>query len=290
MFGYGILLLALLSRALNAQQIVNGQIYTPGIAIFDAPQPNTPLGGGESFSIRFQSFTNNKKDLLQVALDVTSDGQLQLPPYPSNPTSAIFNITLFLSSYTTGKNFTISNGTATAGNASFGEIMQQEPSSTVKHVNWVWPDCLVGNGVPSSNDNTSRGDYNACYARLLMVLCDTDERQISIHQNFRLNGTNLYTIFNLPIHVTNEIPSESDRPSCDSLNNEMLSEAALNASANTFVRIPGTAIETSGKGTGIGGQSPDTSPSDGLGTGQTVDWRTGAHWIWLGSFAMMFGL
>jgi hypothetical protein len=44
------LCLAMLARCLNAQQIVNGQIYTPGIAIVDAPQPNTPLGGGESSS------------------------------------------------------------------------------------------------------------------------------------------------------------------------------------------------------------------------------------------------
>lgn len=27
--------------------IVNGQIYTPGLAIVDAPQPYTPLGGGK---------------------------------------------------------------------------------------------------------------------------------------------------------------------------------------------------------------------------------------------------
>ena len=27
--------------------IVNGQIYTPGLAIVDAPQPFTPLGGGK---------------------------------------------------------------------------------------------------------------------------------------------------------------------------------------------------------------------------------------------------
>jgi hypothetical protein len=40
--------LALLAICLNAQQIVNGQIYSPGIAIVDAPQPNTPLGGGKS--------------------------------------------------------------------------------------------------------------------------------------------------------------------------------------------------------------------------------------------------
>lgn len=27
--------------------VVNGQVYTPGLAIVDAPQPNTPLGGGK---------------------------------------------------------------------------------------------------------------------------------------------------------------------------------------------------------------------------------------------------
>jgi hypothetical protein len=53
MFGYGIIVLGLLSRALNAQQIVNGQIYTPGIAIVDAPQPNTPLGGGKCCPLQF---------------------------------------------------------------------------------------------------------------------------------------------------------------------------------------------------------------------------------------------
>jgi hypothetical protein len=26
--------------------IANGQIYTPGLVIVDAPQPGTPLGGG----------------------------------------------------------------------------------------------------------------------------------------------------------------------------------------------------------------------------------------------------
>lgn len=46
-FIIGIIVLGLLTRGLSAQQIVNGQIFTPGIAIVDAPQPNTPLGGGE---------------------------------------------------------------------------------------------------------------------------------------------------------------------------------------------------------------------------------------------------
>lgn len=40
---------ALLLSYGSAQDIVNGQIYTPGIALVDAPQPNTPLGGGEFY-------------------------------------------------------------------------------------------------------------------------------------------------------------------------------------------------------------------------------------------------
>jgi hypothetical protein len=107
----------------------------------------------------------NREDFLQVALDVTSDGQIGLPPYPSHPVSAIYNITMFLSSYATGYNLTISNGTAlttNAGNVTVGEIMDQEPTSTVKHVNWIWPDCLVGDGVPHDN-SSARGAYNVGY-------------------------------------------------------------------------------------------------------------------------------
>lgn len=49
-------MLLLLTPGLNAQQIVNGQIYTPGIAIVDAPQPNTPLGGGRIFLQLFRGW------------------------------------------------------------------------------------------------------------------------------------------------------------------------------------------------------------------------------------------
>jgi len=92
-------------------------------------------------------------DILHIALDVSSNGQLE-----RNSLSKIYNVTIFLSSYTTGRNLTVTNGTASAGNASLGDITQQEPGSTVKHVNWVWPDCLVGDGSPSGN--SSRGLYN----------------------------------------------------------------------------------------------------------------------------------
>ncbi|RFU31301.1 hypothetical protein B7463_g5015, partial [Scytalidium lignicola] len=227
-----ILLLGIAGR-LNAQAIVNGQIFTPGIAIIDSPQPNTPEGG----------------DFLQVALDISSDGQLSLPPYPDNSSSKINNITIFLSSYVTGNNFTITNGTATANNASLGDILFQEPGSTVKHVNWVWPDCLVGNGGVGAN--SSRGPYN-----------------ISIHQNFRLNGTDLYTIFDLPIEVTNSIPASDTRPSCAGLNNSLLTQDELEASANNFTRIAGTGIQSGGSG------DSDKGNAAGL-TGMTAgSWTT----------------
>jgi hypothetical protein len=284
--------LAVAARCLNAQQIVNGQIYTPGIAIVDSPQPNTPLGGGE-FLVK-ELFRRLLKlivvDHLQVALDVSSDGQLQLPPYPSNPKSAIWNITIFLSSYVTGWNFTISNGTASTGNASLGEIMQQEPGSTVKHVNWVWPDCLVGNGPPANN-NSARGLYNV---RVNSGSCDgmkADQQQISIRQNFRLNGSDEYTIFDLPIHVTNSIPAQSDRPSCASLNNTLLNQSFLANSANNFTRIAGTPIEGNGNsGSGLGPPKPGANPGNGLGGAGMLDWSTGVHVLWIGAAIFMLSL
>lgn len=97
-------------------------------------------------------------DFLQVALDISSDGQISLPPYPENAPIGINNITIFLASYVTGKNLTITNGTASANNASLGNILFQEPGSTVKHVNWIWPDCLVGNG--GVGNGSARGPYN----------------------------------------------------------------------------------------------------------------------------------
>ncbi|CAG8980484.1 hypothetical protein HYALB_00013120 [Hymenoscyphus albidus] len=240
--------LPLLVRCIYAQAVVNGQIFTPGIVLVDAPQPNTPLGG----------------DILHVALDVTSNGQLQLPPYPSRPISAIHNVTIFLSSYDTGKNFTVSNGTAGVG--TLGIIMDMEPGSTVKHINWVWPDCLVGDGNSDSSKN-SRGAYN-----------------ISIRQNFRLNDTDMYTIFDLPIHVTNGISPKPDRPACNSINNPMIDIATLNASANSFTRIPGSPIKTNKKGDGLGSR-PEANPEDGLGGAGALSWYTPLHALW-----MIFGI
>ncbi|WXC54587.1 hypothetical protein SNK03_000583 [Fusarium graminearum] len=193
--------------------ISNGQIFTPGFVVLDAPQPYTPLGG----------------DTLHVAIDVTANGKLPLPSNDddNDDDNQIFSIEMFLYSYVTGRNFTISNGTASANNASLGEIMAQEPGSTVKHVNWIWPDCLVGDGAPEGDSD--RGVYN-----------------ISIRQNFRYNGDDYYTIFDVPISVNNSIPEGNDRPSCDGLSNEILSPEDIDVEAANEVGVlfaPGDATE-----------------------------------------------
>lgn len=111
--------------------------------------------------LRAASLTSSLVDTLHIALDVTANGRLPLPPYPENNPSAIHNITIFLYSYTTGRNFTVTNGTwpPINGSGNTGDIMRQEAGSTVKHINWMWPDCLVGNGQPSTLSD-ARGVYN----------------------------------------------------------------------------------------------------------------------------------
>jgi len=214
--------------------IINGQIFTPGLAIVDAPQPDTPEGG----------------DTLQVALDISGDGHLPFPLQNGNQPTQIYNITLFLSSYVTGLNFTISNGTAASNNASLGDILLQEPGSTVKHVDWVWPDCLVGNGPPSGGVDSARGVYN-----------------ISIRQSFRLNSTNYYTIFDLPIAVTNSIPTASNRPNCSTLQNPLLPPDQVAASADVI--LPQDFPWTNGNGvqTAVPSPSPSSTSSTAGGSG-----------------------
>lgn len=120
-------------------------------------------------------------------------------------------------SYDTGRNFTVSNGTAT--NGTVGPIMQQESGSTVKHVKWTWPSCLVGDGQPTTADS-ARGTYN-----------------ISIRQNFQVNDTGYYTIFDLPISVTNSISDSTTRPDCDSLQNPILTPDQINTTAANQVGV-----------------------------------------------------
>ncbi|OTB06641.1 hypothetical protein M426DRAFT_20738 [Hypoxylon sp. CI-4A] len=237
--------------------VAGGQIFTPGFAVLDAPQPGTPLGG----------------DTIEVALDVTANGKLHLPPYDDDSPSRINNITIFLYSYDTGRNFTITNGTASTNDVTLGDIMESESGSTVKHVKWNWPDCLIGDGQPDSTDS-DRGAYN-----------------ISIRQNYRLNGEDHYTIFDVPISVTNKIEFTGNNPPCDSVNNPLLTSEEIDAESANSIGIlfaPGdsTVIQSDSVDDddkdGFGPTKPEASPEDGLGSGASAARGTFAvYWVTL---------
>ncbi|KAI4949314.1 hypothetical protein J4E91_005053 [Alternaria rosae] len=237
----------------SAFTIVNGRIFTPGLGIILAPQPFTPMGG----------------DFLHIALDISGDGKLQVPPRNiADPLTQVFNFTLFLTSTVTQKNFTISN--ITTSTPPFADILDQESGQTVKHINFEWPECLVGDNNEDEG-STARGDYN-----------------ISIHQNYRLNGVDRYTIFNLPISVTNSIqrfPGASQlttkpapgplsanggRMPCAMIENPLVD---FQTQVNSVNNPPGTPmqdieIETSGRSDGgqVGGNGADDG-SGGRGSG-----------------------
>ncbi|KAH6643624.1 hypothetical protein C7974DRAFT_300581 [Boeremia exigua] len=219
----------------SAISIVNGRVFTPGLAIVASPQPNTPMGG----------------DFLHIALDISGDGALPFPPASNVDAATRFHsIKLFLTSNDLCKNLTISNGTTSTPPVS--DILDQETGSTVKHVNFEWPLCLVGDGKDVKD--TARGAYN-----------------ISIHESFRLNGSDFYTIFNLPISVTNKIDefpgaqqlltdpkpgplsANGGRMGCAMLENVVLGQDELLASVKNPARQPYGAsgkLETGDTGNG----------------------------------------
>lgn len=144
-------------------------------------------------------------------------------------------------------------------------------------MNWLWPACLVGDGAPTtaglvSEGGSARGAYN-----------------VSIHQRFRLNGTELYSVFNLPIAVTNSISESENRSSCESLTNKLLEweevvDATVVLAPNEYPWTDGSGVQTSvpggddgsDEGDGIGGTKPDADAGDGLGDGAgmvNVEWR-----------------
>lgn len=256
--------------------------------------------------------THTALELIEVALDVSANGRLPLPPYPQDSPSLIHSIALFLYSYDTGRNFTITNGTATANNASLGDIMFQEPGSTVKHVKWIWPDCLVGDG-PQTETGSDRGVYNvslhisscppfsssSCRSRY-QHRPPHSPPQISIRQSFRLNGVDRYTIFDLPISVTNRIEARADRPSCDALDNPLLPPETIRASADFDVPVlfaPGdaTTVQTGAggageEGDGLGPTKPGASPGQGLGSGASRIWMGGESWMCVAGMAFALGM
>ncbi|KAI0341676.1 hypothetical protein BDW22DRAFT_1413964 [Trametopsis cervina] len=136
----------------TAQIIVNGQIFTNGLAIVDAPQPGTTLHAGATQS---------------VAIDISGDGHI--PQSAADPNSGLDthydSLEVYLISYESSFNQTISSGPG---------LLEQEPQSTVKHINWVIDPCI------------KNGNYN-----------------LTFYEGSHINGTAYFTITPLPIEIQN---------------------------------------------------------------------------------------
>lgn len=85
-----------------------------------------------------------------------------------------------------------------------------------------------------------------------------------MRQNFRLNETDHYTIFDLPIMVTNRIDEDDSRPSCDSLANNILAPEeidAVTANAAGILFAPDSSTEVDFEG--ATGKGPEENPENG---------------------------
>ncbi|KAJ7706393.1 hypothetical protein B0H17DRAFT_1037019 [Mycena rosella] len=111
---------------LVAGQTINGQTFTNGLAVIDAPSPNNPGHAGST---------------IPIAVDVSGNGQLQSAaslPGSGLPTS-YESMEIYLVSAETNVNTTVSTGPA---------FLTGEGGSTVKHLNWPIPTC-----IPQGNYN-----------------------------------------------------------------------------------------------------------------------------------------
>ncbi|KAI0034313.1 hypothetical protein K488DRAFT_20672, partial [Vararia minispora EC-137] len=135
-----------------AQFNVNGQIFTSALAIVDAPAPSSTYHAGSN---------------IPIAIDVSADGKLPQSAQAPNsglPTS-FDSLELYLFSTQTNINVTVSNGTG---------LLTQEPSSTVKHLNFQLSNC-----VPA-------GEYN-----------------FTIYEGSHINGTAYFSITSIPVSIEN---------------------------------------------------------------------------------------
>jgi len=146
-------LVTYLVTPIAAQIVQGGQVFTNGLAIVDSPQPNTQLSAGQSIGL---------------AIDVSGDGSIpasaQVPG--SGQATSFECLSVFLTSYVLGVNYTISAG-----------VLEQEPGSTVKHVNTLIPVCIPA------------GPYN-----------------LTLYETSSFQGNSFFTITYIPVHVNNAIP------------------------------------------------------------------------------------
>ncbi|KAI5121333.1 hypothetical protein M0805_003800 [Coniferiporia weirii] len=114
-------LLYLSSLAIGQAFQSNGQFFTRGLAISDAPAPGSTQHAGSS---------------LVIAIDLSGDGKIAQTSFiPGSSASTRYDsLELYLVSSQTRSNFTVSNNTT---------LLTQEPGSTVKHLNWPIPPCVA---------------------------------------------------------------------------------------------------------------------------------------------------
>jgi hypothetical protein len=121
-----LLLLTFFVLCANGQTYINGQTFTDGLVVIDAPSPGSPGHAGSPISI---------------ALEMTGNGKISLDDANPNSTDSthysLLEIYLVSSDTVTNLNLTVSYGTG---------LLTQEPGSTVKHLNWNVPTC-----VPAGN-------------------------------------------------------------------------------------------------------------------------------------------
>lgn len=145
-----------------------------------------------------------------------------------------------------------------------GPVLSLEPlSSTVKHVDWVWPACLVGSG----------GAYNN-----------------SLHQSFRWNGTEYYTVFDLPVSVTDSIDESPSRVDCALVENPLRDAVLVSSSSDPLPGEPwvgtgnsssnsiGTLTSPGSGGVSIGGSSSTGSTGGGGGGGTLTTLPKSGSW------------
>ncbi|KAI0646991.1 hypothetical protein C8Q79DRAFT_1009143 [Trametes meyenii] len=110
----------------HAQTLVNGQIFTDGLAIIDAPAPNSPLHAGSTTQVAI--------DILD-AVQISGDGKLdQTASIPGSDKSTRFDsLEMYLVSYPKKLNLTVSSGPG---------LLTQELGSTVKHWDFNVSSCI----------------------------------------------------------------------------------------------------------------------------------------------------
>ncbi|KZT30373.1 hypothetical protein NEOLEDRAFT_1152916 [Neolentinus lepideus HHB14362 ss-1] len=103
-----------------AQTLINGQVFSSGLAILDAPAPQSVQHAGSN---------------MPIAIDISGDGKLsQAASIPGSGLATRFDsLEIYLVSAQSKFNVTVSNGTG---------LLTQESGSTVKHLNWPIPTCL----------------------------------------------------------------------------------------------------------------------------------------------------